>query len=132
MNEKQDEIRELITDEVAYRVYVLSTFKDLETKLKYQEGLLEHAKSELGNVTDKLENLLVDHKLCTGKITASLIYEETWKWTHRIKRLWDSILPKVLLTIVLAVAGWLLYVYTIHRPNVYHPPQNQQEIEDRK
>jgi hypothetical protein len=112
----EKEIHELLTDEVAYRVYVLSTFKDVENRLRYQEGLLENTNVDLNSISSNLENLLIEHKTCTDRVSKSLIYEETWRWTHKIKKLWDSVLPKVLGSIIIGLLLWLLYLYVTHLP----------------
>jgi len=129
--EKIAEITELLTDEVAYRVYILSTFRELTHKLNYQQGLLENHAGELSDISGRMDTLLQEHAVCTKRVADTHIYEDTWKWTKRVREIWMTVTQKVAVWLLLAVIVLLAYLYLTHvktptiNPPVVPAPQMQ-------
>lgn len=108
--DEQENIKELehiLSNEVAYRVYILTTFRDLQTRLKYFEGLQEKSSQDL-------KRLLNEHDSCRKDVEKAMKFEETWHWGKRVKRIVDGIKTPLLLAAILGLAAWLLYLYALH------------------
>lgn len=53
--ERIEEIRTLLTDEVAYRVYVINTFNQIHERFKYSEKLLENYTEIIKTLTASID-----------------------------------------------------------------------------
>jgi hypothetical protein len=125
--DEQESIKELehvLTNEVAYRVYILTTFREVQTRLKYLEGLQEKSGCDLSR-------LLEEHDTCRKDVEKAMKFEETWHWGNRVKRLVDGLKVPILAAVILGLAVWLLYLYVLH-PQVQlirKPVVSQEEVQ---
>lgn len=71
---KIEEIKSLLTDEVAYRVYVINTFNQINEQFKYQEKLLGVYQTSLDAIHNTLNNRMntydKDLQECFDKLNA--------------------------------------------------------------
>jgi len=134
-SEQVSNVKNLLTDEVSYRVFVLSTFRDLNQRMKYQEKLLETHIGEVGEIKNDMRKLLAEHSVCTKRVNDSFTYEDTWKWMKRVKEIWNIITQKVVIWIFFAAAFLMAYLYmthfmTSHQRTQVKPNQQTQSVED--
>ena len=124
------EIRDLLTDDTAYKVYVINMFKEITLKMEYQQVLLEHQIVESKGLEDRLTSLLSEHNVCRAGVNEILKYRDQFEWMKKFHNFCSSVMLKLFILFLSGLLVWLLIMFGIHMKEVGpRPPEVQEKFE---
>lgn len=127
---KLESVKKLFEDDVAYRIYIITNFRDMSTQITYQQKMIEKQTKEMEDINEAMKKLINEHAVCTERVLKTSDFEETWKWSKRIKEecnfeeswhwakrvkiIWEEVRNKILVVIIVALLGFLVVLYASH------------------
>ena len=104
---KIEEIKALLTDEVAYRVYVINTFNQMHEQFKYQEKLLGVYQTTLSAIQETRNNRMNSYDVAMNDCMDKLKRPERGGISGFLDRAWNQFANKFG-WVVIAVILWML------------------------